>query len=155
MVLTLSCHFPFISRSESNTILTFMFRVLSFFVRPGVKRILVVLVDKKSVGDTDDTKKLQAAKELYGEDVVIIPVAIGDEADPTELSKLTDRKDAVIKESTNITPEELAKKIMGMSFSSKLLHTYRRPFLFAGILDAVTMGTWQKTNASTSFLLEQ
>ena len=107
--------------------------MLSFFVRPGVKRILVVLVDKKSVGDTDDTKKLQAAKELYGEDVVIIPVAIGDEADPTELSKLTDRKDAVIKESTNITPEELAKKIMGMSFSGKLLHTYRRPLLFCGI----------------------
>ena len=93
----------------------------------------MVLVDKKSVGDTDDTKKLQAAKELYGEDVVIIPVAIGDEADPTELSKITDRKDAVIKESTNITPEELAKKIMGMSFSGKLLRTYRRPLLFCGI----------------------
>ena len=93
----------------------------------------MVLVDKKSVGDTDDTKKLQAAKELYAEGVVIIPVAIGDEADPTELSKITDRKDAVIKESTNITPEELAKKIMDMSFSGKLLHTYRRPLLFVVI----------------------
>ena len=113
--------------------------MLSFFVRPGVKRILVVLVDKKSVGDTDDTKKLQAAKELYGEDVVIIPVAIGDEADPTELSKITDRKDAVIRESTNITPEELAKKIMEMSFSGKLLHTYRRPLWYSYV---VTMGTW-------------
>ena len=99
----------------------------------------MVLVDKKSVGDTDDTKKLQAAKELYGEDVVIIPVAIGDEADPTELSKITDRKDAVIKESTNITPEELAKKIMEMSFSGKLLHTDRRPLLFVVILDTGSM----------------
>ena len=142
MVLTLSCHFSFISRRESNTIFTFLFRLLSFFVRPGVKRILVVLVDNKSVGDTDDTKKLQAAKELYGEDVVIIPVAIGDEADPTELSKITDRKDAVVKESTNITPEELAKKIMEMSFSGKLLHTYRRPLLIVVIRDAVSVKTW-------------
>ena len=99
----------------------------------------MVLVDKKSVGDTDDTKKLQAAKELYGEDVVIIPVAIGDKADPTELSKITDRKDAVIKESTNITPEELAKKIMEMRFSGKLLHTYRRPLLFVVIRDTGSM----------------
>lgn len=101
----------------------------------------MVLVDNKSVGDTDDTKKLQAAKELYEEDVVIIPVAIGDEADPTELSKITDRKDAVIKESTNITPEELAKKIMGMSFSGKLFHTYRRPLLFVVIRDVVSVET--------------
>ena len=105
----------------------------------------MVLVDNKSVGDTDDAKKLQAARELYGGDVVIIPVAIGDEADPTELSKITDRKDAVIKESKNITPEELAKKIMGMSFSGKLLRTYRRPLLFVVIRDAVSTA-----NACTS-----
>lgn len=127
---------------NSNTIFTFLFRLLSFFVRRGVTRILVVLVDNKSSGDADDTKKLQAAKELYGKDVVIIPVAIGDEADPSELSRITDRKDAVIKESTDITPEELAKKIMRMTFSGKLFHTYRRLLLLGDIRVGVTMVTW-------------
>ena len=79
-----------------------------------------MLVDDKSIGDADDMKKLQAAKELYGEDVIIVPVAIGDEADPSELEKMTAHKDNVIEESKDISPEELAKKIMEKSFGGKL-----------------------------------
>lgn len=79
-----------------------------------------MLVDDKSIGDADDVKKLQAAKELYGEDVIIVPVAIGDEADPSELEKITAHKDNVIEESKDISPEELAKKIMEKSFVGKL-----------------------------------
>lgn len=91
------------------------------YCRPGVKRVLVVLVDNESVGDAGGMKKVQAAKELYGEDVDIIPVAIGDEADPSELVKITDRKGNLIEESKEITPEELAEKIMEKSFGGKLL----------------------------------
>ena len=79
-----------------------------------------MLVDDESVGDADDMKKLQAAKELYGEDVIIIPVAIGDEPDPSELEKITAHKDNLIEESKEISPEELAKKIMEKSFGGKL-----------------------------------
>ena len=91
------------------------------YCRPGVKRVLVVLVDNESVGDAGGMKKVQAAKELYGEDVDIIPVAIGDEADPSELVKITDRKGNLIEESKEITPEELAEKIMEKSFGGKFL----------------------------------
>ena len=88
----------------------------------------MVLVDNESTGDADDTKKLQAAKELYGEDVSIIPVAISDEADPSELEKITALKDNVIEESKDITPEELAKKIMEKSFNGKFLYKYQGQF---------------------------
>ena len=81
--------------------------------------MLVVLVDDESIGDADDMKKLQAAKELYGEDVIIVPVAIGDEADPSELEKITAHKDNLIEESKDILPEELAKKIMEKSFGGE------------------------------------
>lgn len=89
--------------------------------RPGVKRVLVVFIDNKSVGDTDDMKKLQAAKELYGGDVSIITVAIGEEADPNELGKVTSRKDNLIKESKDVDPGELAKQIMEKTFGGKSL----------------------------------
>lgn len=90
-------------------------------IRPGAKRVLVVLIDNKSVGDDDDMKKLQAAKELYGDDVIIIPVVIGDGADPDELEKITARKDNVIEESKDVDPTELAKQIMEKTFGGKSL----------------------------------
>ena len=80
----------------------------------------MVLVDNESVGDVDDMKKVQAAKELYGEDISIIPVAIGDEADPSELEKITARKDNLIEESKDIAPKELAEIIMEKSFGGKM-----------------------------------
>lgn len=89
--------------------------------RPGAKRVLVVLIDKKSVGDDNDVKKLQAAKELYGGDVIIIPVAIGAGADPDELEVITSRKDNLIEESKDVDPKELAKQIMEKTFGGKSL----------------------------------
>lgn len=89
--------------------------------RPGAKRVLVVLIDNKSVGDDDDMQKLQAAKELYGGDVVIIPVAIGVGADPDELEKITARKDNLIEEPKDVDPKELAKQIMEKTFGGKYL----------------------------------
>lgn len=95
--------------------------------------MLVVLVDDESIGDPDDMKKLQAAKELYGEDVIIVPVAIGDEADPSELEKITAHKDNLIEESKDISPEELAKKIMEKSFGGRLsiaIQSFKHWFYF-------------------------
>lgn len=93
--------------------------------RPGAKRVLVVLIDNKSVGDDDDMKKLQAAKELYGGDVTIIPVAIGVGADPDELEVITTRKDNLIEESKDVDPKELAEQIMEKTFGGRsLIVTY-------------------------------
>ena len=79
----------------------------------------MVLVDNESVGDVDDMKKVEAAKALYAIDVSIIPVAIGREADPPELEKITVNKSHLIEESKDTSPEELAKKIMDKSFGGK------------------------------------
>ena len=87
--------------------------------RPGAKRVLVVLIDNESVGDDDDMKKLQAAKELYEGDVIIIPVAIGARADPDEMEVITTRKDYLIEESKDVDPKELAKQIMEKTLSGE------------------------------------
>lgn len=87
--------------------------------RPGVKRVLVVLIDNKSTGDADNMKKLQAAKELYGGDVSIIMVAIGEETDLNELGTVISRKENLIKESIDVDPEELAEKIIEKTFGGK------------------------------------
>ena len=89
--------------------------------RPGATRVLVLLIDNKSVGDDDDMKKLQAARELFGGGVTIIPVAIGDGADPDELEKITARKDNLIEESKDVDPKELAEQIMEKTFGGKSL----------------------------------
>ena len=87
--------------------------------RPGAKRVLVVLIDNESVDDDDDMKKLQAAKELYEGDVIIIPVAIGTGAEPDELEVVTTRKDNLIEESKDVDPKELAKQIMEKTFGGE------------------------------------
>ena len=89
--------------------------------RPGAKRVLVVLIDNESVGDDDDMKKLQAAKELYEGDVIIIPVAIGAGADPDELEVITSRKDNLIEESKDVDPKNLARQIMEKTFGGRSL----------------------------------
>ena len=89
--------------------------------RPGAKRVLVVLIDNESVGDDDDMKKLQAAKELYEGDVIIIPVAIGAGSDPDELEVITSRKDNLIEESKDVDPKKLARQIMEKTFGGRSL----------------------------------
>ena len=64
-------------------------------------------------------KKLQAAKELYGGDVCIIMVAIGEETDLNELGTVISRKENLIKESIDVDPEELAEKIVEKTFGGK------------------------------------
>ena len=87
--------------------------------RPKGKRILVILIDNKSIGDSDDMKKLKAAKELNAEGVRIIPVAIGNEADPGELKKVTALKENFLLEPKKFNPKELAKKIMKKAFGGE------------------------------------
>lgn len=109
------------------------FLVILLSCRPGVQRVLVVLVDNESVGDVDDMKKVEAAKALYAIDVSIIPVAIGSEADPPELEKITVNKSHLIEESKEISPDELARKIMEKSFGGKL--SFFSSFSFENLTD--------------------
>ena len=78
--------------------------------RPGAKQVLVVLTDKKS---TSTNEAIQAGSKLLDEERVrVIPVAIGDEADPDELVKVTPFRDDVIEAKENKEPWRLARQII-------------------------------------------
>lgn len=81
--------------------------------------MLVVLIDNKSAGDEDDLQKIAASKELYAAGVTIIPVAIDGEADSSELEKITVYKENLIEESKDVSPGELADKIIEKALGGK------------------------------------
>jgi uncharacterized protein YegL len=81
-------------------------------VRPDAHRILVVIVDNQSVGDPKDINKLNGAKELEKMKVLIIPVAVGAEANKNELEKLTPYKNNVVTRTRLPDPRQLAVDII-------------------------------------------
>lgn len=91
--------------------------------RPGVKRVLVVITDKKSDSDEDEVR--DKASLLEKAKVKVIPVGLGDEVDDTELETITPRKDDVIKKPSNVPAKDLAKEIMMKVVEGKL-----RTFVF-------------------------
>ena len=76
--------------------------------RPNARKVLVVISDKAS-GSTYDDVKIEAGL-LKGEDIVLISVVIGQEADAKELIDFTPFN--VTKTTTEEDPKELAKEIM-------------------------------------------
>lgn len=88
-------------------------------VRDNANRIVVVIIDKKSVGDPNDVKKLDAAKQLEENNVLVIPVAVGNQANKNELEKITPYKDNVINRPRLPDPKDLAKDIMDRAIDGK------------------------------------
>lgn len=84
--------------------------IFEIYARPGVRRVLVVITDKKSDSDEDDLR----GKALLLEEakIKVIPVGLGDEVDNTELEVLTPRKDDVIKKPPDTPTKDLTKAIM-------------------------------------------
>ena len=79
-------------------------------VRPNAVKVLVVITDKSS-GMTESNIRT-AVTPLEDKGVKIIPVAIGDEADPTELVPATSDNIGVITVPKSVTTEGLAEEIM-------------------------------------------
>ena len=79
-------------------------------VRPNAVKVLVVITDKSS-GMTESNIRT-AVTPLEDKGVKIIPVAIGDEADPTELVPATSDNIGVITVPKSETTEGLAEEIM-------------------------------------------
>ena len=78
--------------------------------RPGAKQVLVVLTDKRSTSSDETIKK--GARLLDEKKVRVIPVAIGNEADPDELMKITPFRDDLIKAKEDEEPWRLAREII-------------------------------------------
>ena len=71
------------------------------YQREGAKKVLVVIMDKKSTSDGKDVKNM--ATSLWDDDVEVIPIAFGGESDEDELKTITRHVD-------NLIPAYLANK---------------------------------------------
>ncbi|KAK3733125.1 hypothetical protein QZH41_003235 [Actinostola sp. cb2023] len=78
--------------------------------RPNADKVLVVMVDRKSVNTPDELAN--KAKALQGRDIKVVPVLVGNEADPGEGSVLVPNKGDVIKARKNEEPKNLGAQII-------------------------------------------
>lgn len=78
--------------------------------RPNSRKILVVITDKRSTSEISDVTK--AARILEQEDVRVIPVALGNEADVNELQKITPWLDDIIETDKDSNPYKVAEVIL-------------------------------------------
>ena len=77
---------------------------------PDVKKVLVVITDRRSTGRPEDVKEAVLPLEEGG--VKIVPVAVGSSADPTELEGITSNRGYLIETQRKLDPDLTAEKIM-------------------------------------------
>ena len=85
--------------------------------RPNARKVLVVIVDKKSTSRLDELRR--GAKRLEEDEIKVIPVAIGDEVDHAELEEMTPEKANMVNASTDIYLIDLKTRIMNKVFEGK------------------------------------
>ena len=78
--------------------------------RPEAKKILVIITDSRSDSSPEAIK--EQAHELEGEDVVVIPVGMGAQVDPSELKNTTPHKNNVILAKKTDDADDVANKIL-------------------------------------------
>ena len=78
--------------------------------RPGAKKVLVVLIDQKSVNYPQVLSA--SAKNLEESKILVLPVAVGSLADLDELSRLAPSKGIVIQVDDDEDGDAIAQKIM-------------------------------------------
>lgn len=87
--------------------------------RPGAKKVLVVIMDKKSISDSSEVE--QASKPLEDVNIVVVPVAVGPEASLPELEKTTTNKKFMVIVGKDEDPERLGEEIMRKALKSECL----------------------------------
>ena len=87
--------------------------------RPGAKKVLVVIMDKKSANGASEVK--DAAKPLEDNNIKVVPVAIGSQASLSELEKITTNKKFMAIVGIDEDPERLGEEIMRKALKSKYL----------------------------------
>lgn len=80
------------------------------YQREGAKRVLVVIMDKKSTSDGKDVKN--TAMSLWDDDIEVIPIAFGRESDEDELKSITPHVDNVIPAYVTNKTKKIAMEIM-------------------------------------------
>jgi len=87
--------------------------------RSDAKKVLIVVSDKKS--ESTDKEIEDAVKPLQENDVIVIPVGLGVEADETQLKKLTDDENTLIRADLNNDTADIKIKIMNQVFKGLML----------------------------------
>ena len=77
---------------------------------PEGRKVLVVMTDSKATGDNSKVQPI--ADELHEMRVKIVTVAMGDEADRSELRPLSPNKDISLMDSSEESPKQLGDRIM-------------------------------------------
>lgn len=89
--------------------------------RPNAKKVLVIISDKRS-GSTD-SEITNEVKPLQENDVMVIPVALGGEADERQLKLLTDDETTLVTAKTTDDTTDLKNKLMVVVFKGLLKFT--------------------------------
>ena len=78
--------------------------------RPNAKKILVVITDKRSTSKFMDLTS--EGMDLEQQDIRVIPVALGNEADVNELQKITPWLDDILEIDKDDNPYKVAETIL-------------------------------------------
>lgn len=81
--------------------------------RLDAKKVLVVISDQTS--DSEDNEIAKAVKPLQ-DDVIVIPVALGDEADKAQLVELIDDPSTLVTADTSNDTTDIKEEIMKQVF---------------------------------------
>ena len=85
--------------------------------RPKTNRVLVVVTDSKSPSTSDDIK--EAATPLEEEGIIVIAVAVGDEANSKQLEKMTPDMQTSLSVDKDEDPDDIGDKIMDKILEGK------------------------------------
>ena len=88
--------------------------------RPDAKKVLVVIMDQGQSSDPEKTREKE--RDLRESGIKVVPVALGEEANPDELTEITRNKENLVKMETDENPEKAAVKIMIKVLEGKCLH---------------------------------
>lgn len=92
--------------------------------RPNAKKVLVIISDKRS-GSTN-SEITDEVKPLQENDVIVIPVALGGEADERQLKLLTDDETTLVTAKTTDDTTDLKNKLMVVVFNGLLKFTLQK-----------------------------
>ena len=85
--------------------------------RQNSRKILVVITDKKSTSKLMDLTS--EGQDLEEQDIRVIPVALGNEADVNELQKITPWLDDILEIDKDDNPYEVAETILKIGLKGK------------------------------------
>ena len=90
--------------------------------RPNSEKVLVVIMDKKSINEQEKLKEV--VTHLEDDGTKIVPVAVGTIADVRELERITENKGYLVKSPKDVDPGKLADMVMDKVLKGNYVTTF-------------------------------